>query len=107
MDLNTLALYTSLRAGALPADAPVSCVYCRSIFPFGTIFEWTDGGDTPICPRCRIDFIVPRAMAPEELAAAHEAAFGLPPDVERMSPEQAAAFWATFGDPVVEDGGEA
>jgi hypothetical protein len=106
MDLNTLALYTSLRAGALPADAPMTCVYYRSILPFGTICGWTDGGDTPICPRCGIDFIVPGTKGAEALAEAHEAAFGLPPGVERMSPEQAAFFLASFGDPVIDDGGE-
>ncbi len=106
MDLNTLTLYTSLRAGALPADAPVTCVYCRSILPFSTICGWTDGGDTPICPRCGIDFIVPGTMGAEALAEAHEAAFGLPPGVERMSPEQADSFLASFGDPVIDEGGE-
>jgi len=98
MTPQTLALYVSLRPGALAADAPVTCVYCKAISAFGDITEWVDAGETPLCPRCGIDFLVPGVLAPDALDTAHEDAFGLPPGVERMTPEQSAAFWASFGE---------
>jgi len=83
---------SSLRPQALAPDALVSCVYCMSVLRFAEITEWVDGDETPLCPRCRVDCVLPGAKSAEALARAHENAFGLPPGVRPMSPEEAAAF---------------
>jgi hypothetical protein len=99
MNTETLALYASTRPGQLPPDAPVSCVGCQTVFAFGEITLWVDGDETPVCPRCNIDFVVPGALSAEALARAHEDAFGLPSSVSPMTPEVAAAFAQVFGVP--------
>jgi hypothetical protein len=34
------------------------CFYCLAIYPLAEIAEWTDGGDTALCPRCGIDAVI-------------------------------------------------
>ena len=50
---------------SLAASAICACFYCFKEYPFAQITEWTDGGETAICPRCGVDavlgFAVPAA----------------------------------------------
>lgn len=35
------------------------CFYCCEIFSPKEITEWTDDGKTAICPKCKVDSILP------------------------------------------------
>lgn len=45
------------------------CTNCLEVFPAGEVEEWSDGGQTALCPRCGCDGVVPQAsglpMSPE------------------------------------------
>ena len=45
------------------------CFYCARRFAPASIVEWTDGGQTAICPHCSIDSVIGDA-APYQLDAA-------------------------------------
>ena len=34
------------------------CFYCLAIFEYCNIEEWTDEGDTALCPTCNIDSVL-------------------------------------------------
>ena len=34
------------------------CFYCKNIFYAGDITEWTDNGETAICPYCGVDSVI-------------------------------------------------
>ncbi len=34
------------------------CYYCLAVFEKSEIKEWTDGGETALCPRCSIDSVI-------------------------------------------------
>jgi hypothetical protein len=34
------------------------CFYCLRTYPPSEIVEWTDGGETALCPRCGIDAVI-------------------------------------------------
>ena len=34
------------------------CFYCKEIFYAGDITEWTDDGETAICPKCGVDSVI-------------------------------------------------
>jgi hypothetical protein len=36
-----------------------ACFHCKSKFPTVDIKEWTDGGKTAICPKCKVDSVIP------------------------------------------------
>lgn len=36
-----------------------ACFYCGAFFKSTEIKEWTDDGETAICPRCGIDSVLP------------------------------------------------
>jgi hypothetical protein len=46
---------------AIMASTMVGCCDCLGIFPATDIKEWTDRGQTAICPHCWVDFILPDA----------------------------------------------
>lgn len=35
------------------------CYYCLEIFPTSEVVQFTDNGQTAICPRCGVDAILP------------------------------------------------
>ncbi len=37
----------------------VGCYYCKLIFPASDIKDYTDYGETALCPKCDIDSIIP------------------------------------------------
>lgn len=59
------------RAAAEKAEH-CGCYFCLRVFPSKTIDEWADGGETALCPNCRIDSVVPDAPNAEWLVEAHE-----------------------------------
>ena len=42
------------------ASQEVGCFYCQERFTPKNIKEWTDDGETPICPHCMVDSVVAR-----------------------------------------------
>ncbi len=38
--------------------ASCGCYKCLAVFPTSEIREWTDGGETAICPKCSADTIL-------------------------------------------------
>jgi hypothetical protein len=52
------------------------CYFCRSTFRSADVTEWTDDGETAICPHCAIDSVLPGVINPELLSAGHERWFG-------------------------------
>ena len=34
------------------------CFYCKEIFYAGDVTEWTDDGNTAICPHCGVDSVI-------------------------------------------------
>lgn len=52
--------------------APCGCYFCLTVFDGGTVAEWTDAGETALCPRCGIDAVLPGEARIEALAALHE-----------------------------------
>ena len=54
----------------------VGCFYCKQIYPSEEIQEWTDNEQTAICPKCKIDSVLPSEYAyPELLDRMHRAWF--------------------------------
>jgi hypothetical protein len=45
------------------ASAECGCFYCLEIFQPATIDEWTDDGETALCPKCGIDSVLPSGIA--------------------------------------------
>jgi hypothetical protein len=43
------------------------CYYCITVFRTSEIREWTDNGETAICPYCGVDAVVPNATDAVEL----------------------------------------
>ena len=44
--------------GSLTRNSVCGCFHCLRIFPPALIIEWTDDGDTAICPHCAIDAVL-------------------------------------------------
>jgi len=57
--------------------ADATCFFCCQTFPSKQIEEWTDDGQTAICPYCGVDSILPFNMGTEALTAMHEYYFGI------------------------------
>lgn len=34
------------------------CYYCMKVFDTKEINEWTDGGETALCPHCSVDSVI-------------------------------------------------
>jgi NAD-dependent SIR2 family protein deacetylase len=61
-------------------SAVCGCFHCRRTFPPAEVSEWTDGGQTALCPRCGIDSVLGDAsglaLDARFLGAMHERWFG-------------------------------
>lgn len=61
------------------ACGEVGCYYCQEIYDSIEIKEWTDGGETAICPKCGVDAVVSKSqheLNKEILKEANEYWFG-------------------------------
>lgn len=43
----------------ITAETLCGCYYCQRVFFGKEIKEWCDGEQTPLCPKCGIDSVVP------------------------------------------------
>lgn len=41
------------------ASGLCGCFYCLQTFDASEIVEWIDGGSTALCPRCKLDSVLP------------------------------------------------
>lgn len=64
--------------------APCGCYFCLHVFDGGAVTEWTDAGQTALCPRCDIDAVLPGVTDASALQAAHESWFCRPADEEAL-----------------------
>lgn len=53
------------------------CFYCLKTIAPAEITEWVDGGETPICPHCGVDSVLPGVVSKETLASLHKRAFSV------------------------------
>lgn len=51
--------HSSNHAGLVKASESCGCFYCLTVFKPAEIKEWTDRGQTAICPHCGIDSVLP------------------------------------------------
>lgn len=69
MDSNTAHAFSKDHRQAIEDSASCACFYCLESFVPSEISEWTDGGQTAICPRCGIDAVLgdaqPLELTPE------------------------------------------
>lgn len=52
------------------------CFGCLQTFPPEAVIDWTDDGDTPLCPYCGISAVLPGVTDFVELFRLHERRFG-------------------------------
>ena len=50
--------HCSLHKAEIESSTICGCFYCLSIFPPSAIIEWTDDGQTAICPKCPVDSVI-------------------------------------------------
>jgi hypothetical protein len=56
--------HSSYHRKKLEASSQCGCFYCEKIFNPIEIVDWTDGGQTAICPYCGIDSVIGSASVP-------------------------------------------
>lgn len=50
--------FSFMNRDSLKASAKCGCFYCQTIFDPKEIVDWTDGGQTALCPYCDIDSVI-------------------------------------------------
>jgi len=62
---------------AIESQQEASCLYCfRQFHLFGVSqLEWTDGGQTAICPDCGVDAVEPGILSRQEMEIKHKEKF--------------------------------
>lgn len=50
--------YSIRHRAQLEASEACGCFYCLRTYPPMAIEEWTDDGDTALCPKCGIDAVI-------------------------------------------------
>jgi hypothetical protein len=55
--------------GAIEISHRCGCFYCLRTFAPSEITQWIDKGQTALCPKCRIDSVLPSVTDPSILAA--------------------------------------
>ena len=50
--------HCSIHRAELENSPLCGCFYCMSIFPPSEITEWTDDGQTALCPMCPVDVVI-------------------------------------------------
>ena len=49
---------SSYHRSELERSTLCGCFYCFAIFPPSEIIEWTDDGQTALCPKCPVDSVI-------------------------------------------------
>ncbi len=72
--------YSIRNRDGLVEGSKAACYYCMQVYPSEEITEFTDAGDTALCPYCGIDAVLPEhvgyAFTPENLKAMRAFWFG-------------------------------
>ncbi|MGE0225354.1 MAG: hypothetical protein AB7F35_09440 [Acetobacteraceae bacterium] len=55
------------------------CCACLHVFPAMEVIDWIDDGETPLCPTCGMDTVLPGITDPGELWELHRRRFGSAP----------------------------
>lgn len=50
--------HSHLHRAEIEKSEKCGCFYCLRIYPSSEIVDWTDVGDTAICPYCDIDSVI-------------------------------------------------
>lgn len=56
------------------------CFSCLHIFPSEDVIDWIDDGETPLCPTCGMDSVMPGVTDVTELWHLHTRRFGPRPN---------------------------
>jgi NAD-dependent SIR2 family protein deacetylase len=68
--------HCSLNRVELQSSATCGCFYCFAVFAPAEISEWTDNGQTALCPKCPVDSVIGSAsgfpITPEFLHRMHD-----------------------------------
>ena len=51
--------YSIRNREGLLSGTQAACYHCRNVYPVEEITEYTDAGDTALCPYCGIDAVLP------------------------------------------------
>ncbi len=57
-DLGSAHKHCIRHSAEIEASDICGCFYCLSTFPPSDIVEWTDDGQTALCPRCPVDAVL-------------------------------------------------
>ena len=58
LDLGAAHKHCIRHRAELEASEICGCFYCLSTFPPAAITEWTDDGQTALCPNCPVDAVL-------------------------------------------------
>jgi hypothetical protein len=70
-DYRTAATMSYRNKSRIEADTPCGCYFCLTEFKGADVEDWTDDGETALCPRCDIDAVLPGVTEQDNLQAAH------------------------------------
>jgi hypothetical protein len=62
MDIRHTAKLSMHNRRVIESAEICGCYHCLSMFRVEEIKEWTDGGDTAICPKCSVDSVLPEGI---------------------------------------------
>jgi hypothetical protein len=71
-DLKNLHRAATRHRQEVEASREVSCFFCLRVSPTSAVTEWTDDGETALCPHCDIDAVLPGYVEPVLLGRMHE-----------------------------------
>ena len=57
------------------------CCGCLHVFEAVDVIDWIDDGETPLCPTCGMNAVLPGVTDPAELWEQHRRRFGASPGV--------------------------
>lgn len=72
MNINTAAKFAMHNKDELKLAQTCGCYYCLAIFDPKEIKEWTDDGDTALCPYCQVDAVLAGECDREKLQQMHK-----------------------------------
>jgi hypothetical protein len=59
--LRDIAIHAMKNRKSIMDSAVCGCFSCKTIFSNNDIVEWTDWGETAICPKCGVDTVLPQS----------------------------------------------
>jgi len=57
-EIKNLSKYSKKNKNYLKESKKCGCYFCLNIFEPKNIKEWTDNGETAICPFCHVDSVI-------------------------------------------------